>query len=118
MTYRGDASIRAFDVARTLLGTNGHIRFADLAETAAEVRDGRHPAKEFLDIVDRRLLDEVGPEMMGRILQHHPEIFEVEAVAQRAFDADIGGDAHEHDIADAACAQSLVELRVEEGRIA
>jgi hypothetical protein len=40
--------------------------------------------------------------MMRRVLQHHPEIFEVEAVAQRALDADIGGDADEDDVADAA----------------
>src|SRR6185436_10366351 len=74
--------------------------------------------EEFLDIVDARRLDEVGAEMVGRVLEHHSEIFEVEAVAQGRFDADVGGDADEDDVADAACAQGAVELRVEEGAVA
>ncbi|MNE22028.1 hypothetical protein D3C80_1152170 [compost metagenome] len=52
--------------------------------------------------------------MMRGILQHHPEIFEMEGVAQRAFDADIGGDADEHQIADAAGTQHAVHIGVEE----
>lgn len=40
--------------------------------------------KKLLDVVDRRLLDIVRTEMMGGILQHHPEIFEVEGIARRS----------------------------------
>jgi hypothetical protein len=90
----------------------------NLAERAAEIGDAAHPAEEFLDIVDAGRLHEIRPEMVGRILQHHPEIFEVEAVAKRRFDADVGGDADEDDVADAARPKRRIELRVEEGAVA
>ncbi len=81
-------------------------------------RRRRRPTEEGLDIVERRLLHEVRPCLMGRVFQHDAEIFEVEAVPQGAFHADIGGDAAEDEVADAARPQHAVELRVEEAGIA
>ncbi len=56
--------------------------------------------------------------MMGRVLQHHAEIFEMEGIAQRAFHADIGGNTDKDEVADAAGAQHAVHIGVEEAGIA
>src|SRR3569623_1064013 len=90
------------------------ICLGKLAETAAEIRDSADPAKELLDVVHRRVLHRGRAEMVRRVLQHHPEIFEVEAIAECALDAHIGGDPDEHDVADAPRAERRIELRVEE----
>ncbi len=63
-------------------------------------------------------MQERRPEMMRRVFEHDAEIFEVKAVAQRAFDAHVGGNANEDEIANAPCPQHGVELRIEEGAIA
>ena len=79
---------------------------------------GGHPAEELLDVEQRRLLHEVGAGMVRGVVQHHAEIFQEEAVAQRRLHADVGGDAGEHQRADAARAQHAVEVGVEEGAVA
>src|SRR5947209_8847782 len=88
-----------------------------LRNGSAEVGDGGDPAEEFLDIVDRGLLNEVRSEMMDGVLEHDAEIFEVEGVAQRRLHADIGGDAGEHQRADAARAQHAVDVGVEKAAV-
>ena len=53
---------------------------------------------------------------MGGILQHHAEVFEEETIAQRRFDADVGGDAGEHQVANTAAAQNAVERGIGRNR--
>jgi hypothetical protein len=76
-------------------------------EGAAELVHRGDPAEEGLDVVDRGLLDGRAAQFVRRVFQHHREIFEMEGIAQRRFDAHVGGDAGEHQMADAACAQVL-----------
>src|SRR5471030_653589 len=84
----------------------------------AELVDRGHPAEEVLDVEQRRLLHEVGPRLVRGVVQHHAEIFEEEAVAQGRLDADVGGDAGEHQRAYAARAQGAVEVGIVEGAVA
>ena len=56
--------------------------------------------------------------MIDRVLEHQAEIFEMKRVAERALDADIGGDADEDERADSAGAQNAVHIGVEEAAVA
>ncbi len=47
--------------------------------------------------------------LMGGVFQHNAEIFEEETIAQRRLDADIGGDAGKHQMANTATAQNAIE---------
>ncbi len=62
----------------------------------AEALDVADPAEKGFNIEQRRLLGEGRAGLMGGILQHDAEVFEKEAIAQRRFDADVGGDPGEH----------------------
>ena len=88
------------------------------ADRAAEVGGVRHPAEELLDVVDRRLLQERRPGLVCGVFQEHAEIFQEEAVAQGAFDADIGGDAAEGQILHAPRPEQAVEGGIVEGAVA
>ncbi len=70
----------------------------------AEALDVADPAEKGFNIEQRRLLGEGRAGLMGGILQHDAEVFEKEAIAQRRFDADVGGDPGEHQVAYAAAA--------------
>ena len=59
-----------------------------------------------------------GPSMMGRVFQNDSEILQMERVPQRELDTDVGGDAGEHQVADAARAQHAVDVGVEETAVA
>ena len=54
-----------------------------LAERALEVGDAGDPAEECLDVVERGLLQELGPRLMRGVGQHHAEIFQEETVPER-----------------------------------
>jgi hypothetical protein len=57
-------------------------------------------------------------EFVRGVFQHHREVLEVEGIAQRRLHAHVGGDAGEHQVADAARAQRAVERAVEEAAVA
>jgi hypothetical protein len=62
-------------------------------------------------------MHEIGAEVVGRILDHHAEIFEMERITQRRFHADIAGDPDKDDGFDPARTQNAVELRIEKGTV-
>src|SRR3954447_8183186 len=97
-------------IARSVMFSSLVGRYFRLSEGLPEVCRAGDPAEECFHVEDGRLLKKLRAGLVGGVFEHHAEIFEMEAIAKRRLDANVGGDPAEYQISDAARAQHAVEL--------